>query len=638
MTELSQEAPRTSPAHAICVYAEPLADGRRVIVVGDASLDFGGRLADSGARMVHVYDPNAERARKHAHSSGSGRGVTVRALPQGDLDVRDGAFDLAIVPDLSAVEDPAALLSRLRKVVGGEGAVLVAARNPEAQPAQRGARPLEYAELYDLMALQFASVRMIAMVPFTGVTLAELGDSGGEPEVSVDTQLAPESALPDAFLALGSQRDARLGSYAIVQLPNAAPAALPSAQHEADDAAVRASLAAAQLRADLLSSQLEEQRAATQRLTSDTERARKTGEIEAAKLKDADTRAGDHYVRAERLTHDIKKLEDEVERQRGLATRLGKELEEERRVRTRIESDLGLARKNPDLATSRERVLALEEALRAAEESVALHQARLHDAERATSLRDQQLAVLASEFEAVRAAIDVPQVDPSAVQRLAERAERADGLIAALETDLANIGSVHTEELSALEAQLVERGRVIQAHEAEMARRERMVQDLVATLEETRVATDDSPEQGAPSAHAAPDDGRLAAAERDNAELREKLDRLALQVARREGDLQSQAWRIAELEQNHTEPAAKENGARELGERNAQLAAARGELDALRQALTQEHDARSRAESGAELSKARAELARQATLIEQLSRELEARDRVRAPERPQTVE
>jgi multidrug resistance efflux pump len=49
-----------------------------------------------------------------------------------------------------------------------------------------------------------------------------------------------------------------------------------------------------------------------------------------------------------------------------------------------------------------------------------------------------------------------------------------------------------------------------------------------------------------------------------------------------------------------------------------ELARTRDELDALRQALTQEHAARVAAESGEELSRARAELARQAALLEQI--------------------
>ena len=71
----SRPPPRLHPAHAISVYAEPLAVGRRVVVVGDSSLEVGAVLVEAGARTVHVYDPSRERARDNA---GIARGVTVR--------------------------------------------------------------------------------------------------------------------------------------------------------------------------------------------------------------------------------------------------------------------------------------------------------------------------------------------------------------------------------------------------------------------------------------------------------------------------------------------------------------------------------------------------------------------------------
>src|SRR5579883_1695830 len=105
-----------SVAHALAVYAEALVAGKRVLVVGDSSDGLGARLVDLGARVVHVYDPDASRA----EGSQAARGVTVRALPQGELDVRDGAYDAALVPDLALVPDAPALLARLRRVVGSD--------------------------------------------------------------------------------------------------------------------------------------------------------------------------------------------------------------------------------------------------------------------------------------------------------------------------------------------------------------------------------------------------------------------------------------------------------------------------------------------------------------------------------------
>ena len=166
--------------------------------------------------------------------------------------------------------------------------------------------------------------------------------------------------------------------------------------------------------------------------------------------------------------------------------------------------------------------------------------------------------------------------------------------------------------------------------ENELARREQLVRELVASLEEARDNT------GVPvtfeAAPAAP-----GVAPEDVVRLRRKLDALALEVARREGELAAQAWRITELENDKRELVASARAAAPSrqppptpplvvepasatrpGEVERELAAARDELDALRQALTQEHAARVAAESGEELARARAELARQGAVLEQM--------------------
>jgi hypothetical protein len=171
------------------------------------------------------------------------------------------------------------------------------------------------------------------------------------------------------------------------------------------------------------------------------------------------------------------------------------------------------------------------------------------------------------------------------------------------------------------------------------------VQELVGALEEAHHASHEraalhEPEQ-APASPALT--GDLVA---ENAALRAKLDALALVAARREGDVQTSAWRIAELERAVTAAASSplatgrtEAGSATIpplaesappGDLERQLAAARDELHVLKQALAQEHEARRRSEGGEELTRARTELQRQAVLIEQLSRELDVRDR--APE------
>jgi chromosome segregation ATPase len=607
-----------------------------VVLLGDSSLALDARLVALGARTVHVYDPDAARAR--AASLGAARGVVVRELPAGDLDVREGAFDLAIVPDLAMFEDRASILVRIRRLVGAEGAAILAARAGVAGASSTEA--LDYYEMYDLVALQFASVRMVGRVPFVGVALAELGDADGEPAVSVETQLVEESEAPDAYIAVAAQRDVRLEPYAIVQLPREADEEV-TIQLPGVAVAAHADLAAALLRAELAESQLEEQRGIVARLASDAERASRRGfeaDLEASlaertnKLKEAETRAGEQYVRAERATHELRRIEEELQRQRDRATRLAKEIEEEKSARARAEGEVVALRKNTDLAHARARIALLEEALRAAEEAVGVLQQRAVDAEKIIAERDAQLAALSGEIEAARVVVVAPRIDPAVLVALTARAEHAEARAAVLDAQLAEHAEAQGIELAELERILRERAQAIAALEHELVRRERMVRELVGALEEAGGA---DALAGAEVAHAhaaangALDETReeLRRAHAEAHQLRSKLDALALEVARREGELQARAWRIAELEERVASLEARPAPAPAAAAKPVAAAPANvlAELNALRKALAQEHDTRIALESGEELARARADLARQAVLLEQLARELDAR-------------
>jgi hypothetical protein len=154
--------------------------------------------------------------------------------------------------------------------------------------------------------------------------------------------------------------------------------------------------------------------------------------------------------------------------------------------------------------------------------------------------------------------------------------------------------------------------------EQELDRREQLVRELVASLEEARERS------GSHLAFEATP-AMPGVAPEEVARLRRKLDELALEVARRDGELVAQAWRITELENEKGRllakarpPAAPALPRGRDGDLERDLVSARDQVDALRQALTQEHAARVAAESGEELSRARAELARQGALLEQV--------------------
>jgi hypothetical protein len=581
MVQDRSHSPRATDARvssvvtALSVYIEPLVEDARVAILGSVELELHTHLLELGARSVHLYDPDPDRVARSEDEVP--RGVSVRML-RDEYDVRDGAFDLVVIPDVGILSDPASAIVRLRRVVDARGAVVALGRArtnqtnemsfPELAPAA-----VEYAELYDMFALQFESVTMTGVVPFAGVVFAELGGSD-DLAVSVDTSLVTPDQ-PGVFVVLAAREETALDPYAIVQVargddnelndtvaigvPIPIPVPDESRVHEAATA-----FAAMQLKAELLATQLDEHR---------------------SRVASAESRAAAQEARLEQLV---------------------------------LERDVALTRTSE-----------LEGILAAAEQALGGLEKRLVTAERGMLERDDQIAALNAELdartveanEAREAELTTESVDPEVLAEVITRADRAEAALALHVADLAQVVEAHANETAAVEAQLQERARVIAEMDRELARREQLVRELVASLEEAR----DNP-ANAPVFESAP--AAPGVAPEEVARLRRRLDDLAFDVARREGELVAQAWRITELENDKARlvarptapPAAVRHPAPQVPSADLEkaLAKTRDELDALRQALTQEHAARVAAESGEELSHARAELARQAALLEQM--------------------
>src|SRR5260221_10564621 len=112
---------RVHPAIALTVYAEELVAGARAAIFGNAALGLAEELAERGARLVHVYDTDATRVAE-ATAKRQDRTIFYAPLPEsGDVGVRDGAFDLVIVPDLSLADDAGTLLALVRRVLSPAG-------------------------------------------------------------------------------------------------------------------------------------------------------------------------------------------------------------------------------------------------------------------------------------------------------------------------------------------------------------------------------------------------------------------------------------------------------------------------------------------------------------------------------------
>ena len=365
------------PSIVLPAYIEPLIRGRRVAVLGDATVGLAEELAQRGARLVHAYDPDPARAAEALARLPAGRTHQISfAVLAGDLGVRDGAFDAVIVPDLAIFLDPTELMRRVRKLCAASGVAVVVAPNartgarlllPEAPAGgtPRIAAPPGYYELYDLVSLQFPKVRMVGQAPFVGYTVADFAP-GSEPEVSVDTSLLTASEEPEYFIAVAGERTVSLEAYAVIELPWAevieAQGAAPELKESARDAAAREedrlALTEARARLALVSAELDkvrdhhqaEGRDAQTRATSAASSAARVIELELeseareGRLRELEGRSGDNHVRAERLANQIRDMDEELRRQRDRGTRLTKQLDDEKKARTKAEVELGMIR------------------------------------------------------------------------------------------------------------------------------------------------------------------------------------------------------------------------------------------------------------------------------------------------------
>jgi hypothetical protein len=536
---MGQNPEAGSLVDALLVYAEPLAQDAHAIVIGDSESPVAERLIEGGARSVYVFDPDPARVARVARSVP--RGVIVKPFID-ELDVRDGTFDLAVIPDVADLNDPRDAVARLRGAIARNGALVALGRARVEGDARRvfrgklGQAALSYDDLYDLFASHFEEVSLTGVLPFTGVVFAQLGVE--DPAVSVETRLVQQEP-PSVFVVVAADQRPELDPYAIVQIeePDEGPRSL------SDERVLEAQSAQMKLTAELLAAQVEE-------------------------------------LKERQVVTDVRALEVAAALERAVQER--------------------------DAALTR--AMEIETVLAAAQQSLGSIERTLLEAERGMLERDDRIAALSAELDArnsaggnfnqmmlraerAEAALAIAQdelssrLNPTALER-AERAER----------ELATIAETHAAETARYESQLRDRARFIAALEKELVRREQLVKELVASVEEANGAAANHVFGAAP----APDVGALE----------RKLDELAKEVARREGELTARGWRITELENR-----LRSAGSAPAREDPTKL---RDELDALRQALAQEHAARVAAESGEELARARAELAKQAALLDQI--------------------
>jgi len=177
----------------------------------------------------------------------------------------------------------------------------------------------------------------------------------------------------------------------------------------------------------------------------------------------------------------------------------------------------------------------LDAALRAQVALTQQAEARLRD-------RDRQVAELSSEVQRLEAAGRAAGLAAAELQELSRRADSTEARASGFERELAKLNEANAAEIQRFEDILKERARAARELEAELARRDQMVRDLVATLDEGVESLVVAPSEPVALAPANDD------LSEENARLRELLDALALDVARREAEARASAWTVSELE------------------------------------------------------------------------------------------
>jgi hypothetical protein len=539
-----------SSVPAILSYAETLLARRRVGLVGRGAAAIAERVATTEPRHIVAFDPDV-----HASFDALRPAVTtVRPLPELSSALRPGALDVIFVLDVRDVLPLANFLPVARRLLTPQGLLLAhapvledASSHVEGKGAASVRHPAgapSFEELFELFSLQFEEVRVLGVLPFYARALVELGVE--DPDVSVDTQGVSTPASPDAYLVCASPAALELESYAIIQedAPDVLLAALerlPVDRGSSDEASLPREPAPPNLdavnaaRIAALEASLEDARTQLRQAELARERDRDDPEKRALqeRLREAESRLRIYGAEAHQQSAENERLRDALREREREVTDLRAHIERAAEVEGRDGRD------GKDASADREAV-AREAKVR--EEYTQMLETReveyLRDREHAKSelaraqseltRAQSELARAQSELEEVRGALTQRDAETEAVVAATREATRAEAMAAQREALVAAKAdaSLLTDELLALEAKLADLGARLQERDAEVRKRGRLVEELVARL------------SGRDGAVASP----------PAADLAPQLEALAHKLTLAHGELEARGWRIHELE------------------------------------------------------------------------------------------
>ena len=548
---------RAAPSLALAAYAETWISGAKIVVFGDALSPLPERLLERGARLVQVYDRDAARVAEAAALS-QDRRISYAPLENAGSVARDGVFDFGIVEELGAEARADDLpLAALRRALGRRGMALIAARNPEVHrnliPASATAEePLGYYDLYELVSQHFEEVRMLGQTAFVGYAVADFG-AAEDSDVRLDTAFLPGGAEePEWFLALVSTLPVTSEAFPVIQIP-LSDVPLPAAAGEREEIArleqaleqaearalelekgrsAREGAKEAQLQRDAQTVQVQRDAQAAQLQRDAHKRELEALQSEVSKREQwlkalesraatADQRADDAQAELEQLTQrgaDALARQKQLEQQLQEAARAKRTLEERQAESQRELEELrrGNGATARNFSELERRAAALSTQVDELNAQLQKAEGRSRETERQAREAERKLQ------EAERPRQEAERQAREAAQQLQEAERQLRELRAAGEDESG-------AELRELELQLVERGKEVARLTRELEQTERFGRQLIAQLEESKVAR--------------------SAAQNGDAPKRE-LARLARRNAELEADLEAARWTISSLGAN----------------------------------------------------------------------------------------
>lgn len=200
---------------ALAVYLEPLADGRRVLLLGEAQGDLADRF-DRVASHLEIIDPGAREP---------SRGE----VPELPFD--DRAFDLIVVCDVSALPQPTAgAVRELHRVLSRSGVLALSELHPGAGPRRRRGGGAPQSTLARLLSNEFRHVRLFSQSPIAGFALTEQ-ERDASNDFSIDSSLlGGKRREVERLLGLASDTgELPIEPNLWVEVPWSPPAAAPVA-------------------------------------------------------------------------------------------------------------------------------------------------------------------------------------------------------------------------------------------------------------------------------------------------------------------------------------------------------------------------------------------------------------------------